>query len=249
MDTTGTFEVAKVFARNDMLVAIQTLEQWEVFGKKNTDILPDICASMTDFQKLKQITQICPQIQFICLDVANGYSEYFVEAVIRTRAAFPHHIIIAGNVVTERCGVCFDIQSSPESPSNSCCGKYLDSAADMSQPELRCACMGCKRRLNANHILKIAPIAYGNCSSRLLKYKLKQVGNFKFCPNPQCGQGFIVYEKCGASNLTCPDCSFDFVQVVMEGVGFWAFVAHIHVALTLFSHHFVPLCKFFHCKV
>jgi GMP reductase len=36
----------------------------------------------------------------ICLDVANGYSEYFVDTVKKFRDAFPGHTIIAGNVVT-----------------------------------------------------------------------------------------------------------------------------------------------------
>merc|ERR1712232_1000605 len=39
-------------------------------------------------------------IPFICLDVANGYSEFFVETVRTYRQEFPDKIIIAGNVVT-----------------------------------------------------------------------------------------------------------------------------------------------------
>lgn len=41
-----------------------------------------------------------PEIKFICLDVANGYSEHFVEFVKQVRARFPFHTIMAGNVVT-----------------------------------------------------------------------------------------------------------------------------------------------------
>ena len=44
-----------------------------------------------------------PALQFICLDVANGYSEAFVEAVRAVRAKFPTKTIIAGNVVTGEC--------------------------------------------------------------------------------------------------------------------------------------------------
>jgi GMP reductase len=36
----------------------------------------------------------------ICLDVANGYSQYFVDTVHKYREAFPRHTIVAGNVVT-----------------------------------------------------------------------------------------------------------------------------------------------------
>ena len=36
----------------------------------------------------------------ICLDVANGYSQFFLETVAKYRSAFPNHTIMAGNVVT-----------------------------------------------------------------------------------------------------------------------------------------------------
>ena len=41
-----------------------------------------------------------PEIKFVCLDVANGYSEHFVMYVRKVRAAYPQHTILAGNVVT-----------------------------------------------------------------------------------------------------------------------------------------------------
>ncbi len=53
-----------------------------------------------DFNKTKAILAAIPKIRFLCLDVANGYSEFFVEHVKKCRAAFPEHVIIAGNVVT-----------------------------------------------------------------------------------------------------------------------------------------------------
>ena len=36
----------------------------------------------------------------ICIDVANGYSQHFVDYVRKVRAAYPTHVILAGNVVT-----------------------------------------------------------------------------------------------------------------------------------------------------
>jgi len=36
----------------------------------------------------------------VCLDVANGYSEHFVQFVRKVREALPKHTIMAGNVVT-----------------------------------------------------------------------------------------------------------------------------------------------------
>lgn len=46
------------------------------------------------------ILSTCPGVTFICLDVANGYSEFFVSAVKTVREKWPQHTIIAGNVVT-----------------------------------------------------------------------------------------------------------------------------------------------------
>ena len=53
-----------------------------------------------DEEKIKAIIEKHPKIQFLCIDVANGYSEYFVEFVQRARKNFPDKTIIAGNVVT-----------------------------------------------------------------------------------------------------------------------------------------------------
>merc|ERR1712026_161680 len=49
---------------------------------------------------LNQILQAIPQVRFICLDVANGYSQFFVDYVKKVREAYPDHTIMAGNVVT-----------------------------------------------------------------------------------------------------------------------------------------------------
>lgn len=56
--------------------------------------------SDADFEKLRAICEAVPQLEYICLDVANGYSEHFVEFIRRVREAFPRHTIFAGNVVT-----------------------------------------------------------------------------------------------------------------------------------------------------
>jgi GMP reductase len=53
-----------------------------------------------DFLKLRQIINAYPEIHFICIDVANGYSEHFGDFVSKVRTTYPHLTIIAGNVVT-----------------------------------------------------------------------------------------------------------------------------------------------------
>ena len=56
--------------------------------------------SENDFRRLSRIINAYPEIRFICIDVANGYSERFADYVEEVREAFPHCTIIAGNVVT-----------------------------------------------------------------------------------------------------------------------------------------------------
>lgn len=50
--------------------------------------------SDNDFDRLKTVIGAVPDIEFICLDVANGYSQHFVEHVRKVRAEFPSHTII-----------------------------------------------------------------------------------------------------------------------------------------------------------
>ena len=56
--------------------------------------------SPADFQRLSRIINSYPEIHFICIDVANGYSEQFGDYVADVRDAWPTATIIAGNVVT-----------------------------------------------------------------------------------------------------------------------------------------------------
>ncbi|XP_031569508.1 GMP reductase 2-like [Actinia tenebrosa] len=107
MDTIGTFELAEAVSQHKMLTAIHKhypIEAWKEFGKNNPEVLPYVIASSgmmdKDIDKLKQIMEACPTVPAICLDVANGYSEHFVEFVKSVRQQFPEHVIIAGNVVT-----------------------------------------------------------------------------------------------------------------------------------------------------
>lgn len=48
----------------------------------------------SDFEQLEQILEAIPQVKYICLDVANGYSEHFVEFVKDVRKRFPKHTIM-----------------------------------------------------------------------------------------------------------------------------------------------------------
>ncbi|KAG8596090.1 hypothetical protein GDO81_001729 [Engystomops pustulosus] len=81
-----------------------TVEEWKNFAATSPECLDNVAASsgtgQSDFQQLEKILLAIPQIRYICLDVANGYSEQFVQHVKDVRARFPKHTIMAGNVVT-----------------------------------------------------------------------------------------------------------------------------------------------------
>lgn len=108
MDTVGTFEIASVLAQHQMFTAIHkhySLEDWAQFmGTADANIVEHIAVSsgtsQQDGEKLGAILAQHPELRFICIDVANGYSEYFVDFVKRTRDRFPERVIMAGNVVT-----------------------------------------------------------------------------------------------------------------------------------------------------
>uniref|UniRef100_A0A8C5ZQ51 GMP reductase n=1 Tax=Marmota marmota marmota TaxID=9994 RepID=A0A8C5ZQ51_MARMA len=107
MDTVGTFEMAVVMSQHSMFTAVHkhyTLEEWKVFASKHPECLQHMAVSsgsgQNDLEKMSSILEAVPQVKFICLDVANGYSEHFVEFVKLVRARFPEHTIMAGNVVT-----------------------------------------------------------------------------------------------------------------------------------------------------
>ncbi|KZY64579.1 GMP reductase, partial [Oleiphilus sp. HI0066] len=108
MDTVGTFEMAERLASYKMLTAMHkhyTVEEWtEWLGKQEDSIYDHIMVSSgtsdADFDKVKAIVLANPKLRFICIDVANGYSQHFVDFLRRARADFPSMIIIAGNVVT-----------------------------------------------------------------------------------------------------------------------------------------------------
>jgi GMP reductase len=108
MDTVGTFEMATVLAQHQLITAVHkhySVEQWKVFVQRSpAEIINYICVSSgtakADAEKLHQIITACPSLRFICIDVANGYSEHFVGFVKWARETYPDKIIIAGNVVT-----------------------------------------------------------------------------------------------------------------------------------------------------
>ena len=106
IDHTGTFAMAGVLAKHQLLTAVSkfvTTKDWQDFAAKRHDFQKYVFITAgsgdADFKNLCETLKAveCPMI---CLDIANGYSQHFVDALKRVRSAFPDKVIMAGNVVT-----------------------------------------------------------------------------------------------------------------------------------------------------
>lgn len=108
MDTTGTFEIFNALYEFKLFTCLhkhydeQTISQFSQSFKKDYFQYFAISTgtSSSDYSRIKAIIKKNPQIAFICVDVANGYSQHFVDFVRKVRRDFPDKNIIAGNVVT-----------------------------------------------------------------------------------------------------------------------------------------------------
>jgi len=108
MDTVGTFEMAIALAKEKLFTAIHkhySVEEWTSFLKEVSPEFYEYIAISTgtgknDSKKIAEILEGNPMLKFICIDVANGYSEHFVNFLKQTRTQYPDKVIIAGNVVT-----------------------------------------------------------------------------------------------------------------------------------------------------
>lgn len=106
MDHTGTFAMAKALSAHQLLTAVHkfiTPKEWREFQKQHPKVI-NYCFVSTgtsdeDFKQLREVMTIV-KTPFICLDVANGYSQHFIDFIKKVRNTFPDKIIMAGNVVT-----------------------------------------------------------------------------------------------------------------------------------------------------
>ncbi len=107
MDGVGTFDMADALGAQGLftcLVKTYDPDQLVDFFKTNPARTDYTAYSMgitdQDLEKWRIVYDQAPGIKFVCIDVANGYSERFVDFVREFRVLFPHTILIAGNVVT-----------------------------------------------------------------------------------------------------------------------------------------------------
>ena len=105
MDGVGTIEIAEALSKHDMFTCLVKSMSTHAHMTLVEDVDVKHFAVSTgtsekDLNRLCAILEEYPTIKFICIDVANGYSEHFGDFVSEVRKMFSKHTIIAGNVVT-----------------------------------------------------------------------------------------------------------------------------------------------------
>ena len=111
MDGVGTFEMAKELAKQKIftcLVKTYSVNELVSFFDDESDqellhtqyVAYSMGITDADHEKFRLVYEQAPDIKFVCIDVANGYSERFTNFVANFRSLYPHLVIIAGNVVT-----------------------------------------------------------------------------------------------------------------------------------------------------
>ena len=109
MDGVGTFEMADKLAEGKIFTCLVKTysadDLIEYFNQGLTERSDFVAMSIgiqdADLNKFEKVYKECKDtLTYVCIDVANGYSQRFVEFVSEFRFRFPNIILIAGNVVT-----------------------------------------------------------------------------------------------------------------------------------------------------
>jgi len=106
MDGVGEVEIAKKLASYKLMTALTKQHDRSDINSiyKNKTLLNLVAlscgTSKQSYNRLNRLILKYPNFQFICIDVANGYSENFSKFVSEVRKKHPTKTIIAGNVVT-----------------------------------------------------------------------------------------------------------------------------------------------------
>src|SRR5258706_1385001 len=107
MDTVGTFEMARAFAPFGLSVALHKhygVDELVAFFKAlrtKSNAFYSMGITKHDRDKFARVmARAGSAIRYVCIDVANGYTESFVEFVAKFRADYPRITVMAGNVVT-----------------------------------------------------------------------------------------------------------------------------------------------------
>ena len=109
MDTVGTFAMTKELANHNMMVALHKhykVEELRNFWSDNPivgehNVFYSMGVTEADIEKVREFSNNYRNfLHYLCIDVANGYSEKFVDVVKKMRDYLPATTIMAGNVVT-----------------------------------------------------------------------------------------------------------------------------------------------------
>ena len=106
MDGVGELGVAEKMSEFDMITCltkqhdIKKLNQYKKIKSIYKNIALSVGIKKEDFDILDKLLKEFNFIKFICIDVANGYSERFSKFIKSVREKYPTKTIIAGNVVT-----------------------------------------------------------------------------------------------------------------------------------------------------
>lgn len=106
MDTTGVFGVSRILQNHRMLTCLQKFystrqcsDAWD--DGINPEHVAITCGSTEDsLELLKKKMATSDELSMVCVDVANGYREVFLDFIKDVRRSFPNSIVIAGNVAT-----------------------------------------------------------------------------------------------------------------------------------------------------
>ncbi len=109
MDGVGTFEMADTLSEHGLFTCLvknyPAEELITFFDTKQTKRIENVAYSMgiapKDMEKFEQVYKAkYTRLKYVCVDVANGYSERFSDFIKQLREGHPDIVIIAGNVVT-----------------------------------------------------------------------------------------------------------------------------------------------------
>ena len=107
MDTVGTFEMARALAPFGLSVAlhkhygVDELVRFFRALKVTSSVFYSMGITKADQDKFQRVARRAGEaVEYVCIDVANGYTESFVKFVERFRRDHPKITLLAGNVVT-----------------------------------------------------------------------------------------------------------------------------------------------------
>jgi GMP reductase len=100
MYSTGSLEMGKALDRHQMGIAYHKFIKTDSANVVKNSFF-SIGMKDRDFALLEDYANISYKSLNICIDVANGYQESFIDFVKEVRKRYPEAFIMAGNVVTE----------------------------------------------------------------------------------------------------------------------------------------------------